>query len=150
MSDLILKVIPTDPNFTPSKALAGAAKSLLASMVPDADDVRSLVRDAVGFIDPGSNLESISCPQCRKAIDQDWWSDAMDRASKSQFSELAVDLPCCGQPSTLNDLTYDWPVGFARFSLEARNPGVKELTPDQIQGMQEALGTPVRVIWARL
>jgi hypothetical protein len=47
----------------------------------------------------------------------------MDASYRSAFEDLAVRTPCCHTDTTLNELDYDWPAGFARFVLEARNPG---------------------------
>ena len=73
----------------------------------------------------------------------------MDKAyEKTRFADLTITLPCCGNVSSLNDVLYEWPTGFARFQLKARNPGkgVEEAT---VHDLEEILGCPLRKIWAR-
>ena len=56
----------------------------------------------------------------------------MDRAYRSGFRQLAVILPCCGRSCSLNDSIYDWPMGFARYILEAEDPGISRLDDRQL------------------
>ncbi len=75
----------------------------------------------------------------------------MTTAHETAFGALGVTTPCCTSQTTLNDLVYDWPAGFARFVLEARNPGVAGLLSPADQAILEAaLGCPVRQVLARI
>lgn len=148
MSDNFLILIPASPDFVPAEAAQAAALERFKSFVPKADDV---IRDStaeVRFIDAGVNFERISCPACRRPLALRWWEGAMTAAEKRDFTDLRVTLPCCGKPSTLNDLLYFWAQGFARFSLEAMNPGLRELKSDQVRELETILGCPLRVILA--
>ncbi|MBI3968757.1 MAG: hypothetical protein HY329_24235 [Chloroflexi bacterium] len=51
---------------------------------------------------------------------------------------------------SLNDLTYERQVGFARFILEVVNPGVLRLADEAIAQLEATLGCDLRVIWAHL
>jgi hypothetical protein len=42
----------------------------------------------------------------------------MDAAERDHFTDLTIVTPCCGTHTTLNDLVYDWPQGFARWRVE--------------------------------
>ncbi len=148
MSDNWLRFIATDPGWVPSGLATEAAVELLVKWLPDADEVRSSVRDHVEFVDQGANFEHVYCPTCRAVLAEDWWGDAMTRASQGGFEDLAVSTPCCGRATSLNELDYDWPAGFARFVVEALNPGVSDLTKPQVDELAQALGTPLRRIWA--
>jgi hypothetical protein len=148
MSEIILRIIPRDPGHLPEPAAQGAAVALIRTLVRAAD-VSALVHDQIAFVDPGGNLESIGCPRCRQRLSLAWWSDAMDVAHALRFSDLVIDLPCCGERVSLNDLEYDWPAGFARFVLEVREPAVAGwLDADAIAQIETALGTRVRQILA--
>jgi len=59
-----------------------------------------------------------------------------------------VTLPCCGAGSHLEELRYEWPQGFARFVLEARNANIGGPTDVDDQEVAGLLGTPVRRILA--
>ncbi len=71
----------------------------------------------------------------------------MDKAYASAFEELAITLPCCGGTTSLNDLDYDWPAGFAKFVLEAMNPNVKDLDVEAVNRLEATLGCALRRIW---
>lgn len=144
MSDYIVKFIPTQPHRTCTEHQAHNAVAFLKSAMP-AEDVRVELRTMPEFVDCGSNLESICCPICGTSLDFDWWNEAMDRAWKTQFSNLQVVLPCCGSHSSLNDLTYHFPCGFACAEVQVWNPAV---SPGQsvCAQVEQLLETPVRVI----
>lgn len=96
---------------------------------------------------PGRQLRGRVLPGARGRVGG-WWPDAMDRAHGRHFADLAVTVPCCGAATSLNDLRYDWPAGFARFVLEATNPGVPELPDAALAELERRLGAPLRVVRA--
>jgi hypothetical protein len=59
-------------------------------------------------------------------------------------------MPCCATGVDLNELVYDWPQGFARFSLSAMNPNVENLNADQEAQLADVLGTSLRRIWTHI
>lgn len=73
----------------------------------------------------------------------------MDAAYASHFADLTTTTPCCGASGSLNDLHYEWPAGFARFTLEALNPNA-DLDDQHLLTLESILGCPVRVIWRAL
>ena len=146
MSDNYLHLIPTTPNYTPSAEQIQRAISLMSSIWPDVFP-EVVARDEVEFIDPGANLAAIYCPRCNSDLDMGWWGEAMDRAAATGFRDLSIETPCCGYPTTLNDLRYYWPVGFAKFSISFRNPG-RDFDSATIQRVAEALGAELRKVWA--
>ncbi len=96
----------------------------LARMLPD-DARRGLHtrwHDSIDVVSCGANLEQISCPQCGAELAFDWWGEAVSERYGTGFSTLVVTVPCCGVETSLNELTYDWPMGFARFRIEVRQP----------------------------
>ncbi len=146
MSDTIFKLIPENPAYIPDPESRAKAKAYLAILFPEAEKIVDQVRNTIDFIDPGTNLETITCPECLSRLGKDWWQLAMSRASKAHFANLAIDTPCCGATLSLNDLLYHWPAGFARYSLEVRNPN-KEVD-DRVNALEDTLGTMLRKIWA--
>ncbi len=121
MSDDWLFVIPSDPEYVPSPATQQMAFALFASFVAKADDLAFRETETVEFISPGENFESVTCPVCGADLGE-WWQQAVQSAYANEFSDLIVEVPCCGAQGSLNDLNYSWPAGFARFRLQARNP----------------------------
>jgi len=148
MSDNFLILIPTTPNFVPAEGSQAAAVERLKSFLPKAEDIIFDSTAEVRFIDAGANFEKVSCPICRLALPMRWWQEAMGAAGEKDFTDLRIKLPCCGKSSTLNDLMYFWAQGFARFSLEVMNPGLKDLKADQIRELEKLLGCSLRVILA--
>jgi hypothetical protein len=149
MSDSFLRLIPIDPTYVPDSGAADKARKVLATIVPAASQVTIDVRDEVNFIDQGANFESVGCPVCGASLELDWWQGALEKAMENQCRDLAVAPPCCGKRTSLNDLRYVMPAGFARFSLEAMNPNRdKDLDPQQLQQLESLIGCKLRQIWA--
>ncbi len=150
MSDNVLIFIPTDPSYIPEPSAQQEAQNLLRSFAPDADEVKAETSDEVELVFTGTNLERILCPVCETLLDWGWWSDALDAAySATRFSNLLVRLPCCGATRSLNDVTYEWPTGFTRFRLEARNPKKRHANA-VLPALEHILGCQLRQIWAHI
>ncbi len=148
MSDHYTIVIPADPRFQPARERAEAAGLLLKQMAPEADDVRHEYTAHIAFYDCGENSEAVFCGECGAELETGWWQEQMDRDLDGEgFQCEAFTLPCCGARSTLNDLRYDWPQGFARFSVRAMNPDRGTLEPDEVRVLADALGTEIRVVY---
>lgn len=148
MSDSFLRIIPTDPRFVPSALQQADAEDLLRQALPRSDEVLSLLTPEVRFVDCGVNFETVTCPRCGVDI-AEWWTLVMEVAHGQHFTDLRITTPCCTRRTSLNDLVYSWPMGFARYSLEAMNPDVVDL-PDSVRlRLESILGNRVRLIWAR-
>lgn len=149
MSDSILRIIPQNPEYLPSGDAQKSALMILRDSFREADEFSAHNHEEVVFVDAGENFDAIFCPSCKKAIDHDWWLDAMDDAASSHFTNLAVSPPCCDGSTTLNDLLYDMPQGFARFTFEVRNPNVASVPDALLEQLRVLLGCELRIIWAR-
>lgn len=149
MSDSFLKLIPSDPAYVPEQIRHEATLGILRSYFPQADEISIEVNDRIKFIDQGSNFERVICPLCNTELAIPLWQDMMDTAYKTQFSDLVVKMPCCGQACSLNDLRYEWPAGFAKFVLEVMNPN-SDLTAAQIHHLELVLGCALRKLWQRI
>jgi hypothetical protein len=145
MSDNFLRYVPTNPEFRPTERGADLGKTLLASLFPGAESVSATFEDGVRFFDPGGNLQTISCAHCG-ANCLPWWGDAMERAAETRFSNLVVTSGCCDVAVNLNDLLYDWPAAFGRFSLEVSNAGSPGIPNAQLENLEIAVGTRMREI----
>jgi hypothetical protein len=147
MSDIILKIISSTREFLPPQQLIDRSVILLKQAFPDADEIYFSVNDDIQFVDAGANWGKIICPNCGKEIDGGWWREAMAKAYESRFSNLDVVLPSCGTKSSLAFLKYEWPVGFARFVLNVRNPK-NEMDEQTKKSLESILGTSILLIWA--
>lgn len=155
MSDDVLSVIPTDPQWQPTREAgeqAAAIASRLASREEDDLDVEIDVKwhETITVVDCGQNLERIVCGRCHAEIDTDWWGDLLEERFETGFDDLVVRLPCCGAESSLNDLDYDWPCGFAKFEIAIWNPGLNWFADEELTVLAETLGHPVRQIRAHI
>lgn len=151
MSLHVLRLIPTDPAWTPSQAGAEEAARILVELFP-ASPVASTVYDETIFIDQGGNFEEVRCPRCRAVIAGEWWGDRMDEAAATSFTDLAVVTPCCHLATSLNDLDYRMPAGFARFELSVsdwNNGGSTGLAGEELQSVVAAVGHDLRQVLAR-
>jgi hypothetical protein len=154
MSDNILSVIPTDPHWQPGHEQADRARELLAQFAPDPDRLDSELtaewHETITAVDCGANLERITCPLCSAAIDTEWWSDLLEERSVEGLDDLATDVPCCGGHTSLNELEYEWPCGFARFEIALWNPSRNWLTDQELSAIAQVLGHPVHQILAHI
>jgi hypothetical protein len=71
----------------------------------------------------------------------------MDRAHRFGFTDLAVVVPCCSAATSLNDLRYHWPMGFAQWELIAFGPGRTQLTDTEVCESEQAVGHRLRQVW---
>jgi hypothetical protein len=147
MSENLLQLIPQQPAYVPNEKAVSLAEQFLKSQVSESSEVYSEISKEIRFIDAGANFESVSCPICGKKISGNWWSVAMEEAHKSQLSNLDVVVPCCSSKTTLNDLNYNFPQGFARFVLAARNPDIHELDKQSIEELEQIIDCKLRIIW---
>jgi hypothetical protein len=150
MSDNWLRLIPTEPGWVPSAAQAAAATALLRSLAPNADEIEAVSHPDVVFVDAGANFERVGCSVCGEDLSLDWWQERISVASDDAFRSLTIRTPCCDVSVSLNDLSYDWPQGFARFELEAMNPGRGKLSAEELGDLAETLGAEVREIWTHI
>ena len=147
MSINYLRFIPTDPEYDPPLAADQQAKQILASFTPKSVEITIDRYDTIQFIDAGSNWEPIHCPECGAILGDEAWGKLVDLAYATQFANLSVTMPCCGTVSSLNNLCYGWPVGFARFVLQARNPDA-DVSQEHVYLLESVLGCHLRMIWA--
>jgi hypothetical protein len=153
VSDDYIRLIPTDATWQPTSSAAVSATTYLAELFAgpneSVDEVRHEFYADVAFIDSGVNTSHAKCPACSAGIDLEWVVDVIDQR-QDDLSNLAAQVPCCGAVTSLNELEYDWAVGFARFEIMALNGcrEVYELNANELQDVGALLGHPVRQILA--
>ncbi len=147
MSENFLRFIPSSPFFVPDEGSIRRAIEIIAKDIPLTKNITFEIYNSPRFIDQGANWERVLYPNCGSLIDPDWWQAAMDHASDTNFKDLSIKIPCCGLETTLNDLCYEWPAGFAQFKIEVRNPGM-DISESCFHQLESVLGKPVRKIWA--
>ena len=146
MSDNWVIVMPEAADYVPSEEAQRKAVALFKELAPSADEVKAEASAGIRFIDCGANLERVLCPDCGAEIEIDWWQDRMGQEAEAGFPLRRIPLPCCGAARNLDELRYDWPQGFARFSVEAMNPGIGDLTDEQLRAFEAILGCRVRKV----
>jgi hypothetical protein len=145
MSDNWLQYLPKDPSFKPSPFAAASAESLLRTWLPEAESVESEFHGRIRFFEGGENFSGAHCPACG-ADTEGWWSDAIGASAQTGFADLSCVAPCCGAVVSLNGLRYNWPAGFASYSLEAMNPNSRGLSFAQIARLEQELGCELREV----
>jgi len=70
-------------------------------------------------------------------------------AADPEYLDAPLRAPCCMRDVTLRTLHYDWPVGFAHFTVDIWSP---EPWPDEptapATALSEAIGVPMSGLWA--
>ncbi|MFF8401706.1 hypothetical protein ACF06P_08745 [Streptomyces sp. NPDC015684] len=153
MSDDVLSIIPSDPQWQPDRDTAARVVALVEDLTASAADgaeVEMTWHDVVVVVDCGTNLERIGCPLCQGTLDRQWWGDLLEDHCDDGFTTLAIDVPCCGGATTLDALDYDWPCGFARFEIAIWNPERPWFSDDELAALADRLGHPVRQIRAHI
>lgn len=151
MSENWIILIPEDPTLVPTGDRHGEAIGLLKALAPESEQVETVVSEKVRFVDAGENFQRINCPACNATIDNDWWQDQMsDDFVDAGFVLKPRETPCCKAKASLHELRYDWPQGFAKFSLEAMNPNTGELPASGIRDLESILGCPLRLIYCHI
>lgn len=148
VSESLLRVVPTVPDWVPAQDAADAAAEVVSAMCPGAGELVACRYAEVTFIDQGANFEAVGCPVCTAPLDADWWQERMDGAYATRFATLDTVTPCCSATVSLNDLEYHWPAAFARFELQVRNPGRRWLSPDEAAQVSTMLGITVRQVFS--
>jgi hypothetical protein len=143
-------IIPRDPTYEPSDMAATRTHRYLIEQLPEAEEVLVERYDGIEFVHAGPNLDRLWCPLCQAELTVDWYYSCVGRAHKEQYRELAVEMPCCKGTGNLNDLGWNFPVGFARFALSARDPNVLDLTKAQMLELERLLETPITRIWRHM
>lgn len=147
MSTPVIRYIPEDPGYVASPAAIEIARAMLEQAL--GAPTIATVTDAPTFVDPGQNLDIIRCPACGEEVDLGWWQERMAKSGEGGFAHLEVAMPCCGAQTTLHDLDYDRPAGFARLVLEVQGP---QAEPDEAvdeAALERVLGCVVRRVEAR-
>lgn len=148
MSTHILKIIPNEPNYEPTKYQQDEVLKYLKIKYSNHEISADLSRE-VNFIDQGENFDTVSCSHCRTELDIKFWQERMDEAYKTNFKDLNFISECCTKETSLNDLFYDMPAGFSKYIIAVTNPDYEDLTNSEfILGIESILKKKVRIIWA--
>lgn len=149
MSDNELKLIPVESEFVPAPEVIANIEKLLVSYCRWAEEISVVTTDDMTFIDQGDNFETIICPKCSEELDYGWWQQAMDTAFQNNFKNLNVVVPCCGESTSLNELDYHWPAGFAKFVITFRNPA-GDLAENKVRVFEEILGCGLKKVFRHI
>lgn len=153
MSDDIIRLIPTDLRWQPSATAAQSAKAYVAGLFSgpndSVDEVDLHFYATVRFIDSGVNTSSAACAYCEGKVDLDWFLSVVDER-RDNLARLDVAMPCCGRVASLDQLVFDWAVGFASFEIAVLN-GTRigyHLSASELAHVGKLLGHSVRQVLA--
>jgi hypothetical protein len=148
MGEVSNVLIPRDPFFLPNDP--DAVLQAMLRMHPKAQHIARECSAGVVLRDCGANLADITCPACRAQIAIGDWQQLMDGdydGASGFFRMAPVAAPCCGHRGTLNELIYDWPMGFSRFAISVRSPGRTALNVDEVTQLGQLVGSPVMLFY---
>jgi hypothetical protein len=146
MTSHFLMVTPVDPLLTPSRRRQDALVDVLRRLRPQTPDWKIESGPAPIFHFGPSSFENVFCPRCGADI-LEHWQIAMDVwCARADRRDLSTTTPCCGLETTLNELDYDMPQGFACFAVGMERGG-PDLEPHELAEAEEAFGAPLRTFW---
>lgn len=147
MSECFLVVIPADPQ----TELPDTADAVCAALARIAGTKDARVKDygKLQFIDCGSNFQRVGCPACNSNFTREQWHEWMDTDwhGEDGFHLHDHTAPCCGTAITVNDLVYDFPQGFARWFIGARDLNHGQLNDDELKGLEDIAGIRLKAIY---
>lgn len=151
MSENWITVIPDDPFARPDETAVDRLKAVFAEIAPRAAEIRiEGDGEAIRFFDAGANFQRVACPD-GTPLDIADWRDAMSRDYDGTGFRLGLQrISGCAITCRVSDLVSDWPQGFARIGVSARDADIGPLTHGQKTRLAEALGQPVRVIYRHI
>jgi hypothetical protein len=149
MSDDYLVFIPNKPDYVPPEPAQDRAYKKLKEIFGHDIEIEYETYSEVQFVSCFENFERIFCPVCNKKISIEDWQEQMDSAYESKFKDLKFITPCCNAESSLNDLVYDWPQGFALFEIRVMNPA-DDISDKNLQFLSDILGCDIRKIWQHI
>ena len=160
MSELCIRVVPTDPEWQPTAGAAAGTTEYAAGLFAGPGDhveaVEPVFYERVTLIDGGEYMQDVFCPRCGAAIGLNWFWDLLTARNGGRtvggpaVCDLGVTVPCCGAALTLPEPRFEAPVGFARFEVSARNwsRDVWELGGEELAAAGAVLGHPVTQVLA--
>ena len=148
MSDQIIRIITTNPYEIVSKESLEKAKSYLMENIT-CEKISIIINEHPEFKDCGENLQQILCPECNSKISFEKCFELMYYAYENNFSDLMVEVPCCGKKVSLNDLEYISACGFSTCAIKILNPH-NLIDEELVKKIAEILNTDVRLISAYL
>ena len=89
VSDSILRIHATDPEYQPDEYAAARARDAADSLFPGADQIDIEIYAQVTLIDCCENLDRITCPHCGATINNEWWAERLDDLAEGEGWELA-------------------------------------------------------------
>jgi len=151
-------LVPTSEDWQPTGEAAASVAAYVAELFSgsdgDVDEVTCEFYERVTLIDAGENTSQISCPHCDGEVSREWFLDLVEENYVETGEDLTlrdVTVPCCGWVVPLDELRYEWPVGFARFEVCIMNPtraNKYELDAGELDRVGALLGHPVTQVLA--
>ncbi len=149
MSTHYLKLIPTDPECTPSPDVFDRAATVLERATSGSETEVKLHEHPV-YIDAGEMLDVITCPNCGASIDAsesesgEWFMDAIE-GCETDAQQKIVAMPCCGIELSFAALTFS-EGGIARFELATMDPETFDISTECLKELETLLGCQLKQI----
>jgi hypothetical protein len=139
-----IKLIPAEPDFVPGNKAQDQCRKWLSAQFPDEELLLQVYPNLI-FVDHGDEPEQVRCNKCGEPLDLEYWQDLMEKAHMAQFESLVFETACCHAFTSLNELQYPLPAGFARFMVDWQQPG-GTFSAQDLEQLEAILGTPLKKI----
>lgn len=142
------QVILKDPFQRLSPERQQAFLAMVKGLLSDSPKCKLEIDDSPIFFDCGGSLEYVRCPFCKADLDT-VWNDWMQRWYEGDHNQLGIETPCCSKLTTLNDLDYKSPQGFACVGVRSEWELI-EISANDLEEIGAHIGAPVRLIWQHI
>ena len=116
-----LIIIPVNPEISLSKEISLELVKFLSEAFKN-KEICIQLDTKINFVDCGENLEKITCPNCEKEIQLEYWQEIMEKAFEAGFSDLTFTINCCEAVTNLNSLIYKGNCGFSKYRITIYDP----------------------------
>jgi hypothetical protein len=144
-----IRIIPCNPGAELTKETAILLITYLSTEFPD-KEISGQVDTSISFVDCGECFEKVICPGCGNEIQMEFWQEAMEKASVTNFRDRAIKTNCCNRPTDLNALKYVMDCGFAKTILVVNDPAPGMDEAKLTAGLKSSCGIDFKIIYTKI
>ena len=150
ISESIAYILPKNENYSPQINEQNIISNFFKSRNILNLAIYYIYNDTIRFYDCGENFENILCPFCGYEIETGWWQEEMCKASETGFNMLKINTPCCNKESSLNEIEYNFPQGFALYAIKIEDFDMDKFPINEtlLSGLENITGMKWKIVFS--